>query len=65
MPTNHNFRKNRKDFFVGRVERDVAPPRLCGEELLDMVSKYGDIVFGFQFGKQKFPSFGLTYNWVK
>jgi hypothetical protein len=22
-------------------------------------------VFGFQSGKQKFPSFGLTHNWVK
>jgi hypothetical protein len=29
------------------------------------VSEYGDIVFGLQSGKQKFPSFGLTHNWVK
>ena len=59
MPTNHRYRKNRKYFFVGRVEKDVAPPRLSGEEL------HGDIVFSFQSGKQKFPGFGLTYNWVK
>jgi hypothetical protein len=26
------------------------------------VSEYGDIVFGFQSGKQKFPGFGLTHN---
>jgi hypothetical protein len=33
--------------------------------LHDVVSEYGDIVFGFQSGKQKFSGFGLTYNWVK
>jgi len=65
LPLNHRYRKNKKDFFVGRVEKDVASPRLSGEELHDVVSEYGDIVFGLQSGKQKFPSFGLTYNWVK
>jgi len=59
------YRKNRKDFFVGRVENDVASPRLSGEELFNVVSEYGDIVFGVQSGKQKFPGFGLTHNWVK
>jgi len=33
--------------------------------LHDVVSEYDDIVFGFPSGKQKFPGFGLTYNWVK
>jgi hypothetical protein len=65
LPHNHKYRKNRKDFFVGRVEKDVAPPRLFGEELHDVVKLYGDIVFGLQSGKQKFPGFGLTHNWVK
>jgi hypothetical protein len=65
LPTNHRYRKNRKDFFVGKVEKDVAPPRLFGEELHDVVLEYGDIVFSFQSGKKKFPSFGLTHNWVK
>jgi hypothetical protein len=55
-------KEQKKDFFIGRVERDVAPLLLLGEELYNMVSKYGDIVFGFQFGKQKFPDFGLTHN---
>jgi hypothetical protein len=62
---NHGYRKNINDFFVSRVEKVVAPPGLCGEELHDVVSEYDDIVFGFQSGKQKFPCFGLTYNWVK
>jgi hypothetical protein len=30
-----------------------------------VVSENSDIVFGFQFGKQKFPIFGLTHNCVK
>jgi len=48
LPTNHSCRKSRKDFFVGRVEKDVAPLRLSGEELHDVVLEYSDIVFGFQ-----------------
>jgi len=65
LPLHHRYRKNRKDFFVGRVEKDVASPRLSGEELHDVASEYGDIVFGLQLGKQKFPGFGFTHNWVK
>ena len=65
LPPNHRYRKNRKDFFVGKVEKDVAPPCLSGEELHDVVSEYGDIVYGLQSGKQKFPGFCLTHNWVK
>jgi hypothetical protein len=61
----HKYRKNINDFFVGRIEKDVAPPHLSGEELYDVMSEYGDIVFGFQSGKQKFPCFCLTHNWVK
>jgi len=65
LPHNHRYRKNRKDFFVGRVENDVAPSRLSGEELFDVVSEYGEIVFGLQSSKQNFLGFGLTHNWVK
>jgi len=65
LSPNHRYIKNKKDFFVGRVEKDVAPLCLSGEELIVIVSEYGDIVFSFQSGKQKFPGFGLTHNWVK
>ena len=65
LPFNHRYRKNRKDLFVGKVEKDVTSLRLSGEELHDVVSEYDDILFGLQSGKQKFPSFGLTHNWVK
>jgi len=46
LPLNHRYRKNRKDFFVGRVEKDVASPLLSSEELHDVISEYGNIVFG-------------------
>jgi len=51
LATASQVQKNRKDFFVGRVEKDVASPRLSDEELHDVVSEYGDIVFGLQSGK--------------
>jgi hypothetical protein len=57
--------KRTERIFFGRVEKDVAPPHLSGEELHDVVSEFSDIVFGFQSGKQKFPGVGLTHNWVK
>jgi hypothetical protein len=31
LSTDHKYKKNRKDFFAGRVKRDVA---LSGEKLL-------------------------------
>jgi len=65
LPTNHRYRKNINDFFVGKVENDVTSTRLSGEELHNVVSEYDAIVFGFQSCKQKFPSFGLIHNWVK
>jgi hypothetical protein len=51
LPIDYRFRKNRKDFFIGRVEKDVALPLHSGEELYNMESEYSDIVFGFQSDK--------------
>jgi hypothetical protein len=65
LPLNHKYRKNKNDFLVGKVEKDVAPSHLSGEELFDVVSEYNEIVFGLQSGKQTFSGFGLTHNWVK
>jgi len=50
LTTDHMYRKKRKHFFIGKVEKDIAPPCLSGEELYDVMSEYGDIVFGFQSG---------------
>ena len=40
------YKNNINDFFIGRVEKDVTPLHLSGEELHDVVLEYGDIVFG-------------------
>jgi len=64
LPTDHKYRKNKKNFFIGRVERDIAPLLLSGEEFDYLVLEYNDMVFGFQSGEQKFfilvwPTIGL------
>jgi len=38
LPSNHIYKKNIKDFFIGREEKDVAPSHLSSEELHDVVS---------------------------
>jgi hypothetical protein len=38
FPTDHKYRKNKKEFFVAQVERNVALPVPSGEELYDEVS---------------------------
>ena len=65
LPTNHRYKNNIKDLFIGKVDKDVALPRLRSEELHDIILEYDDIIFGFQSGKQKFPGFGLTHNQAK
>jgi hypothetical protein len=45
-----------------RTKKDVAPPLPSGKELYDVVLLYDDIVFDLKSDKQKFSSFGLTYN---
>jgi len=65
LATESQVQKEKNDFFVGRVEKYVAPSRLSSKELHDVVSEYSDIVFSRQSGKHKFPSYGLTHNWVK
>ena len=65
LATNHKYKRNRNDFFIGKAEKDVATSRFSSEELHDVVSEYDDIVFGFQSCKQKFHGLCLTHNWVK
>jgi hypothetical protein len=37
LPTDYKYRKNRKYFFAGRIEKDVASPVSLGEELYGVV----------------------------
>jgi hypothetical protein len=38
FPIDHKYRKNKKEFFVAQVERNVALPVPSGKELYDEVS---------------------------
>jgi hypothetical protein len=38
FPTNHKYKKNKKELFIAQVERNVALPVPSGEELYDEVS---------------------------
>ena len=38
LPPNHKYKRNIKDFFVGRAEKDVVSLCLSGEELHDILS---------------------------
>jgi len=40
----YKHRKNKKEFFAGRVERDIALSLPSSEELYDMVSEYVNIL---------------------
>jgi hypothetical protein len=44
---------------------DIALSLLLGEEWYNMMSEYGNIMFGFESGKQKFHGFYLTHTMVK
>jgi hypothetical protein len=65
LPTNHKYKKNINEFFIGRFERGIAPPLPLSEELYDIVSQYDDIVFSFQSDKFKFLGFGVTHNFIR
>jgi hypothetical protein len=65
LSTNHKYKKNRKDFFIVIVERDVVLPIPLGEELYDVVSQYEGIISCFQSAKYKFYGFGVTHNFIK
>jgi len=41
LPLNHRYRKNRKDFFVGRVEKDVASPHLLSMDMFSILKNMG------------------------
>jgi len=38
LPTDHKYIKNKRDFFIGKVEIGVAPLIPSDEELYDMVT---------------------------
>ena len=65
LPPNHPFRRDRKNFIKGRVENDPPPPRLTGEQLLDIVSLIPDIKWGKTGKLKQIPGYGVTHHWQK
>jgi hypothetical protein len=51
LPIDYKYKRNKNDFFIGRVERDVALLVLSVEKLYDVVSQHEGIVFSFQSAK--------------
>jgi hypothetical protein len=51
LATSHKYKRNKNDFFVGRVERDIAPLIPSGEDMYHVVSYYKGVVFDFQSDK--------------
>jgi len=66
LPPNHRYRKNRNDFFVGKAEKELHPRVFLVKNCMMLYQSTVILcLVSNQSGKQKFPSFGLTHNWVK
>jgi hypothetical protein len=48
-----------------KAKKDVILLVLLCKELYDVISRYKNIVFDFQFSKHKFSSFGVPHDWVE
>ena len=63
LPMNHSFRKDRKSFRKGKVERSIPPPRLSSEEvwrqLYDLPKNFDHPTL------DKLSGFGDQHNWTK
>ncbi|GLT41667.1 hypothetical protein SLA2020_157120 [Shorea laevis] len=65
LPPTHPFRRDKKNFYVNRIERSPPPPRLDGHLIEERVNQLPDIIFGQSVRKQSIPGFGVSHNWVK
>ena len=62
LPLDHQYRRQWDAFSYGQVERDVSPPRLFNEKILNRVCMLPDIIFGIQHVTEKLSGFGLEHN---
>ncbi|XP_012841495.1 PREDICTED: uncharacterized protein LOC105961778 [Erythranthe guttata] len=63
LPMNHSFRKDKKSFRKGSVEKAMAPARLSSEDVWGKVRNLPKIVG--RIGHEKLPGFGENHNWTK
>ncbi|GLT98389.1 hypothetical protein SLE2022_158960 [Rubroshorea leprosula] len=66
LPPKHPFRRDKKNFYLNRVEKSRPPPRLDGTLMEERVNQLPDIVFGQPLRqKHSIAGFGVFHNWVK
>ncbi|GLT26338.1 hypothetical protein SLA2020_014160 [Shorea laevis] len=65
LPPTHPFRRDKKNFYVNRIERSPPPPRLDGHLMEERVNQLPDIIFGQSVRKQSIQGFGVSHNWAK
>ena len=61
LPTNHSFRKNKKDFRKGVAERSEIEIGRTGEDIWNEVQNYPFI----EDKESQIAGFGKTHNWTK
>lgn len=64
LPSDHSWRKNRKDF-DNTIEKRGTPRRPSGDEVVNELQGLREIIHGKKEKKQVIPGFGNTHNWNK
>ncbi|GLU21493.1 hypothetical protein SLE2022_376270 [Rubroshorea leprosula] len=66
LPSKHPFHRDKKIFYLNRVEKShPPPPRLDGTLMEERVNQLPNIVFGQPLRKHSIAGFGVFHNWVK
>lgn len=65
LPSHHSYRRQSRQFFKGRIEKDSPPPRLSGEEIRRRVSELPSQTYDTFGNPKQLVNFGDTHNWVK
>ncbi|XP_054813974.1 uncharacterized protein LOC129314536 [Prosopis cineraria] len=63
LPSENPFRKDRKSFKKGKVEKSSPPRRLSGEGVLEKVCHFPSVME--KIGTNKLSGFGDEHNWTK
>ncbi|XP_039145548.1 uncharacterized protein LOC120282765 [Dioscorea cayenensis subsp. rotundata] len=62
LPQNHSYRKDKKSFIRGRVEKNGTPPILSGDEILNRVMMFPTAV---EDPINTPPGYGADHKWTK
>ena len=65
LPPEHEFRRDKKNFFKNRVETDPPPPILTGAEIKQRVDALDPIRWGRNAPLSQLEGYGKTHHWQK